>query len=206
MGYRSQGAQTTVCASCHAKERAARTIEPTEWNAVLKDDAGTATCARCDAMLVKWTPWVEQRHRTEATDGPPGTALTHDKRHAVPHTEWPKDESEPLELEDLVRPLRNAIRTAYTLKRNSLDTEVPWTGPEGTGSETTGCLDNALALSAENLRYQEEEQEEERDTLWLILGIAIRLGCEEGRRIDRERAGPKPFEPRAGRHHGQADP
>ena len=191
VGYRTHDARTTVCASCHGKERAAKTIEPTEWVAILKDGATDATCARCDAVLFAPGPTGVHGRAKRA----PATPTSHENRQSMPGTHWPQDESEPLELQDLVRPLRNAIRTAYTLERNSLDVDVPWTGPEGTGIETTGCLENAEALSAENLRYQEEEQEEERDTLWLILGIAIRLGCEEGRRIDRERAGPKPFDP-----------
>ena len=114
-----------------------------------------------------------------------GTTTRH-RRHA-----WPEDETSPLELHELVQPLADAILSAYELNRKDRDRDIPWTGPEGGGAETIGVFGNAEALTAEQLRYDEDEQG--RNALWVILGIAVRLGCEEGRRIDRRLAeGPRP--------------
>lgn len=93
---------------------------------------------------------------------------------------WPKD-GEPASFEDLTRPLVRAVRFAYDLKRKNRDKDIPWSGPEIGAREQTVALPAARQLSADNLRYSEEEQG--RDALEEIIGLAVQIGIEQGRRL-----------------------
>ena len=97
--------------------------------------------------------------------------------------QWPKDGS-PLLFGDLMRPLRKAIKHAYILKRQQQDIDVPWAGPTLGKPELAGCLPPEEALSAKRLKYSLEEQG--RTAFDEILGIAVLLGIEQGRRLMRE--------------------
>jgi hypothetical protein len=94
--------------------------------------------------------------------------------------EWPAD-GKPMDFTDLTNALRGAINFAYSRKRKNIGKDVPWNGPGVGLAERASCPPPAHLLKAESLRYSEEEQG--RDTLDEILGIAIRLGMEQGRRV-----------------------
>lgn len=92
---------------------------------------------------------------------------------------WPEN-NEPLSFDNLTAPLRKAFQFAYTLKRKNEGRSIPWTGPDQ-GKHAGYSLHPTEQLSAENLRYSDEEQG--RDALEELLGLALRLGIEQGRRI-----------------------
>lgn len=93
---------------------------------------------------------------------------------------WPADD-EPASFEDITRPLARAVRFAYNLKRKNRDKDIPWTGLDvGPGVEHVS-FGAAKKLAASNLKYSEEEQG--RDALEELLGLAVQLGIEQGRRI-----------------------
>ena len=84
---------------------------------------------------------------------------------------------------DLARPIVDAIRHVYELKRKHRNS-IPWTGPNIGAEERRSSFAPKRALSKANLRYAEEEQG--RDPLDTIIGIAIQLGIEQGRRMHRK--------------------
>lgn len=97
---------------------------------------------------------------------------------------WPKG-NKTVMFTDLVAPCRSAIEFAFDLKRKNRNRSIPWGGYD-IGSDTkvtTFAPDEALRLR--NLRYNEQDQG--RDALDVILGIAIQLGIEQGRRVAYER-------------------
>jgi hypothetical protein len=97
---------------------------------------------------------------------------------------WPESKHEPLDFDDIARPIIKAIRFCYGLKRKNQEKDVPWKGPNIGRSERATCLDAAYTVSVENLAYSRDEQG--RDALEEIVGLAIRLGIEQGRRIFRD--------------------
>lgn len=93
---------------------------------------------------------------------------------------WPKDGG-PLSFEQITRPVIHAIRFAYDMKRRDRRRNIPWRGPE-IGERDMACSPLAAErLKAHRLAYAEEDQG--RDTLEEIVGLAIQLGIEQGRRI-----------------------
>ena len=96
---------------------------------------------------------------------------------------WP-DNDEPMEFEKLTAPLVRAVRFAYDLKRKNRDKDIPWRGPSIGKDCLATCFDAKEQLTASNLQYSEDEQG--RDALVEIIGLALRLGIEQGRRITME--------------------
>jgi len=93
---------------------------------------------------------------------------------------WPEDE-EPIEFEKLTKPLVNAVWFAYDLTRKNEDADIPWEGPDIGWRERATCFGPKEQLTSKNLTYSKEEQG--RSALEEIVGLAIRLGIEQGRRI-----------------------
>lgn len=88
------------------------------------------------------------------------------------------DNGRPLSFEELTEPVCKAIRFAYGLKRKNRDKDIAWSGPT---LRSANALPPEEALKSENLLYCEEDQG--RDALMEIVGLAIQLGIEQGRRI-----------------------
>lgn len=97
---------------------------------------------------------------------------------------WP--EKGPAYFEDLIRPVIKAIKFAYSLQRKNKGRSIPWTGPPRE-SGLSCCPDHAEMLKAHNLKYSEEDQG--RDALEEIVGIAIALGIDQGQRITKKEDG-----------------
>ena len=93
--------------------------------------------------------------------------------------EWPKDGSS-LSFSDLADAVRKALRAAYSIKRKDRKRNIKWTGPPQGESCAHCCLAPADALTAESLKYNLDDQG--RDALDVIIGIAIQMGIEQGRR------------------------
>lgn len=95
-------------------------------------------------------------------------------------TAWPVDGS-PLLFGDLTTPVRKALRTIYRMKARPIIDDIPWTGPPNGKREDVSCFSPQEALTKQALDYDREDQG--RDALDVLLGIAVRLGIEQGRRI-----------------------
>ena len=94
--------------------------------------------------------------------------------------DWPAD-GKPSDLEDLVQPICAAIKFAYRLRRQNHHQDIPWWGPDIGGAEAAHAPRAKCQLRAKNLHQSLDEQG--RDALTEIIGLAVRLGIEQGRRI-----------------------
>jgi hypothetical protein len=93
---------------------------------------------------------------------------------------WP-DNDEPIDFEALSRPLVRAVHFAYSMRRKNKDKDIPWNGPDIGVRERAVSFDAKKKLTAANLAYSNDEQG--RDALEEIIGLAIQLGIEQGRRL-----------------------
>ncbi len=95
--------------------------------------------------------------------------------------EWPEDDKVARFI-DLTNPVRDLVKQAYSLKRKpAIKKGLDWKGPPLPESLHATALEFSDKVSAENLRYDDEEQG--RDPMIIIIGIAVQLGIEQGRRI-----------------------
>ncbi len=97
--------------------------------------------------------------------------------------DFPKDGS-TLSFEKITDPLVRAVKFAYDIKRKNRDKDIPWKGPEIGQDDRACCLLAAQSLKSKNLIYSEEDQG--REAIEEIIGLAVRLGIEQGRRIYKE--------------------
>ena len=105
---------------------------------------------------------------------------------------WPEDGGH-LDFEALTRPVLHAIRFAYDLKRRDRRRNIPWRGPDIVHTGTLACCPTiAERLKAHRLAYSEEDQG--RDALEEIIGAAIQLGIEQGRRLAKSEEQTSPSE------------
>ncbi len=96
------------------------------------------------------------------------------------HKPWPED-GKTARFSELVESVRKAIEFAYSMERKNKSRSVPWEGMSIGEDSLTSCLPPGETLRLRQLRYNENEQD--RDALDMILGIAIQLGIEQGKRI-----------------------
>lgn len=89
---------------------------------------------------------------------------------------WPKN-NDTLNFEDLVEKIRDCIDFAYILERKNENISIPYSGPRAPKNEKQ----YKIQLSAKDLDYSEIEQG--RDPIDVIIGIAISLGIEQGKRL-----------------------
>ena len=101
-------------------------------------------------------------------------------------SDWPKN-NETARFSDLTGPVVNLVRQAYSLKLNAptFTHGLKWRGPSLPESMGATCLEFSDAVSAEQLRHDTADQG--RDPLEVIVGIAVQLGIEQGRRLGLER-------------------
>lgn len=92
---------------------------------------------------------------------------------------WPKN-GKTVRFSDLVKDIKKAVLFAYDVKRKNRKKNIPWNGYDIGDAEKVCCLCPDDHLTAENLRYSESEQG--RDALDEIIGLALQLGMEQGRR------------------------
>jgi hypothetical protein len=92
---------------------------------------------------------------------------------------WPKGNKQA-QFTDITKPICEAIRFAYDLKRKNRGRNVPWDGLD-IGENMKACyMSPNERLQRDNLKY--DEQEQDRDALQIIVGIAVQLGIEQERR------------------------
>lgn len=93
---------------------------------------------------------------------------------------WPKDKSKTVPFRDLVKSVKKALLFAYDLKRKNKNKNIPYNG-YNVGNSTLVCdFSPKEKLRVKNLKYNLEEQG--RDALDVIIGIAVQLGIEQGER------------------------
>lgn len=98
-------------------------------------------------------------------------------------TKWPKN-GRHMCFVKLTEPVYLAIREAYSLTLQEYGESIKWTGPELPQSMGATCLPYDELLTREQLEY--DEQDQGRDPLEVIVGIAVQLGMEQGRRLAKE--------------------
>ena len=95
-------------------------------------------------------------------------------------TSWPKD-GKHIRFTKLTGPVYRAICDAYTLTKIDYGEGIKWTGPDLPESMAATSLPYNERLTREQLEYSEQDQG--RDPLEEIIGIAVQLGMEQGRRL-----------------------
>lgn len=95
---------------------------------------------------------------------------------------WPEDGS-CADFETLVRGVRDALTFNYRLTRRNRTKDTPYHGHQI--GDLHVCMPVEQMLTAESLAYQKTDQG--RDALESILGIAVQLGIEQGRRDERQK-------------------
>lgn len=88
---------------------------------------------------------------------------------------WP-DNNAIAAFADIVSPIRDAVNQAYSLKRKH--GTIKWSGLDIGHKEKVGCFSPDEDLSVNSLAYHAER---DRDPMDVIIGIAVRLGIEQGR-------------------------
>jgi hypothetical protein len=101
----------------------------------------------------------------------------------VTYVPWP-DNGDCLSFELIASAICEAVRFAYKLERQNESKNIPWKGPNIGQRERATCHQPREQLSAEMLAFALEDQG--RDALDEIVAVALRLGIEQGRRIDRD--------------------
>ena len=99
---------------------------------------------------------------------------------------WPKNDK-PASFEDIVAPLKAAIKFAYKMSRRNINKNIQYKGFDIGQAQFATCFHANETLSAKHLKFTLEDQG--RDALEEILGIAVQLGIEQGRRINHIRSG-----------------
>lgn len=94
--------------------------------------------------------------------------------------EWP-EKSAIVRFTDITKPVIRAMKFAYTLKRKNRQRDIPWEGLDIGKEEQVGCFSPVDKLTAFNLEYSLDSQG--RDALTEIVGVAVQLGIEQGRRM-----------------------
>lgn len=95
--------------------------------------------------------------------------------------QWPDDDKTVL-FSDLVESVRECVDFHYDLVRKNTLESMNYTGYDiGSSTKATSLSPNE-SLSLEQLKYNFEEQG--RDAMEVIIGIAIQLGIEQGIRLE----------------------
>ncbi len=101
-------------------------------------------------------------------------------------TQWPKDEAAYVLFSDLVDPLRHVVNFAYVLQRQNEGVDIPWVGYDIGNREKATCITPDELFTVDCMKFQDEDQG--RDVMDLVLTLAVQLGIEQGRRVERQRA------------------
>lgn len=94
---------------------------------------------------------------------------------------WPVDGS-TLYFEKLTEPVIKALRQAYSMQRRNRTKDIKYSGPDH--KFQANCPPIRERLKAESLEYEREDQG--RSALEVIIGHAVQLGIEQGKRYAKE--------------------
>ena len=87
----------------------------------------------------------------------------------------------PFAFDEMLDAFREAVKYSLVVEDKENIGDIPWNGPEITHYSLLACGFNVEASLSEEIR--EYHAERGRSTLDVILGCAIRLGIEQGRRM-----------------------
>lgn len=93
---------------------------------------------------------------------------------------WPKNGS-VVPFSELVESVKKALLFGYCMRRKNQDKDIPYTGYCIGKDLLATCLTPEERLKVESLKYDLEDQG--RDLIDVLLGLAIQLGIEQGKRI-----------------------
>ena len=99
--------------------------------------------------------------------------------------QWP-EKDKTVGFYEIAEPIIKALKFAYRLRRKNLRKDIPWNGLDIGEELKASNFSPDSTLSHESLRFNQEDQG--RNALEVIIGIAVQLGIEQGRRIEVERA------------------
>ncbi len=104
--------------------------------------------------------------------------------------DWPEDDNKAASFTDLAQPVVDALKATYRLEPRDPEftQDIPWTGLPMPKSMLACCYPFEVSLTAAALKRNAEEQD--RPPVNVIIGIAIQLGIEQGRRAEREDRAP----------------
>jgi len=95
---------------------------------------------------------------------------------------WPKDLTEVVYFDDLVQPVKKAL--LFVLKKGGKkiadDVVIPYKGYNIGRKDLVTSFDPVTKFSTEQRNYDRDEQG--RDIFDLLIGLAVQLGIEQGRR------------------------
>lgn len=93
--------------------------------------------------------------------------------------QWPKD-GKTVSFHEITGPLVKALKFTYNMQRKNREMDVSWKGYDIGNDLKATSFSPDENLKAESLAYQEEDQG--RDASEVIIGIAVQLGIEQGKR------------------------
>lgn len=94
--------------------------------------------------------------------------------------QWPK-ENGTVGFCEITDPIIKALKFAYKLQRRNLKKDIPWSGLDIGEDLLSSNFGPDQTLSYESLSFNQEDQG--RNALEMIVGIAVQLGIEQGRRM-----------------------
>lgn len=98
---------------------------------------------------------------------------------------WPKNPTETVYFDDLTSPVKKALM--FVLKNGGKkiadDVVIPYKGYNIGKKDLVCSFDPVTKLSPERRAYDRDEQG--RDIFDLLIGVAVQLGIEQGRRLTR---------------------
>lgn len=94
---------------------------------------------------------------------------------------WPKN-NVPVSFDILADSICNSIRQAYELKRINSSIPIPYEGYELPDNQLITNSKIREQLKPENIAWLKEDQF--MDELQILIGIALSLGIEQGRRVE----------------------
>ena len=94
--------------------------------------------------------------------------------------DWPEDKNTTVDLEELLAPIKDAIKFGYNLNRKNIGKNCPYEGYNIGERDLPHSLDPLTLLSSESLKRQREQG---RDYLDACLLLAFQMGIEQQRRL-----------------------
>lgn len=100
---------------------------------------------------------------------------------------WPEDPKSSVEIDKICEPLRHAFNQIVVLRRHANTLPIEWTGFDDIPSIAHMCVPPDKSFS--DMRFRENRRCDGMDVLDIVIQLAVQLGIEQGRRLER-RLGP----------------
>jgi hypothetical protein len=106
-----------------------------------------------------------------------------------PAQDWPLDICQPIDLNKIIAPIIETLKATHDISEKSKkysdrDEPIAWRGPAEVGASDRNFSYTKVSeiLDRENLK---EQKERDRDLLNVLVTMAVQMGIEQGRRIER---------------------